>query len=260
MSEKLNDVKKLLTEYINKHNGTLYVYESLLVCFCQPYMIIYEDDKRDGTHNCSIQIDGNLIVSMAYDLDGINVDFEKVKSDAGPHFVQFLRELSIETRKRGVVLSVDNFVPTEYTAHYNRKEQGLVVDYVVIMGYDEYYAGGGQAGPTASISYVENGIAKTKEYVPAEKIINAIPFYTRVWESTSDGLKASTLTMGAQVQWVADSGVEPVWLDEYCQKADFVFNLAGVNRPKNQEEFMTGNFGFASTLLDTLKKYNNTCN
>lgn len=70
MSEKLNDVKKLLTEYINKHNGTLYVYDSLLVCFCQPYMIIYEDDKRDGTHNCSIQIDGSLIVSMAYDLDG----------------------------------------------------------------------------------------------------------------------------------------------------------------------------------------------
>ena len=162
-------------------------------------------------------IDGLMAQVDAYGIDGINIDFEKVKSEAGPHFVQFLRELSIETRKRGVVLSVDNFVPTEYTAHYNRKEQGLIVDYVVIMGYDEYYAGGGQAGPTASISYVENGIARTKEYVPAEKIINAIPFYTRVWESTSDGLKSSTLTMGAQADWVANSGVEPVWLDEYCQ-------------------------------------------
>ena len=48
-------------------------------------------------------------------------------------------------------------------------------------------------------------------------------------------------------------------LEEACSKADFVFNLAGVNRPKNQEEFMQGNFGFASTLLETLKKYNNTC-
>lgn len=48
-------------------------------------------------------------------------------------------------------------------------------------------------------------------------------------------------------------------LEEACQKADFVFNLAGVNRPQNQEEFMQGNFGFASTLLDTLKKYHNTC-
>lgn len=48
-------------------------------------------------------------------------------------------------------------------------------------------------------------------------------------------------------------------LDEYCKNTDFVFNLAGVNRPENNEEFMQGNFGFASTLIDTLKKYNNTC-
>lgn len=152
-----------------------------------------------------------------YGIDGINIDFEKVRDGAGAHFVQFLRELSIETHKRGIVLSVDNYVPTEYTAHYNRKEQGLVVDYVVIMGYDEYYAGCGEAGPNASISYVENGIVKTKESVPAEKIINALPFYTRVWESSSEGPKASTLTMAQQAAWVANAGVEPIWLDEYCQ-------------------------------------------
>lgn len=56
-----------------------------------------------------------------------------------------------------------------------------------------------------------------------------------------------------------DIDTEPSLLDEYCQKADFVFNLAGVNRPKDTSEFMEGNFGFASTLLDTLKKYKNTC-
>ena len=51
----------------------------------------------------------------------------------------------------------------------------------------------------------------------------------------------------------------PEQLDAYCSDCDFVFNLAGVNRPQNQEEFMQGNFGFASTLLDTLKKHKNTC-
>ncbi len=56
-----------------------------------------------------------------------------------------------------------------------------------------------------------------------------------------------------------DIGTDPSLLDEYCQKANFVFNLAGVNRPQNSEEFMQGNFGFASTLLDTLKRHNNTC-
>ena len=59
--------------------------------------------------------------------------------------------------------------------------------------------------------------------------------------------------------YLYDVGSPLSLLEEACQKADFVFNLAGVNRPQNQEEFMQGNFGFASTLLDTLKKYGNTC-
>ena len=65
------------------------------------------------------------------------------------------------------------------------------------------------------------------------------------------------LTVGELYLYDIDS--DPALLETACQKADFVFNLAGVNRPKNQEEFMQGNFGFASTLLDTLKKYRNTC-
>ena len=59
--------------------------------------------------------------------------------------------------------------------------------------------------------------------------------------------------------WEYDIDSVPEQLSEWCQKADFVFNLAGVNRPQNQEEFMQGNFGFASTLLDTLKKHGNKC-
>ncbi|MDE7273767.1 MAG: SH3 domain-containing protein [Lachnospiraceae bacterium] len=162
-------------------------------------------------------IEGLMAQVDSYGLDGINIDFEKVRSDSGTHFVQFLRELSIETRKRGVILSVDNYVPSEYTAHYNRKEQGIVVDYIIIMGYDEHYVGGGAAGSNASISFVENGIVNTKAVVPAEKIINAIPFYTRVWESGPDGLKASTLTMASEADWVNRTGVTPTWADEFCQ-------------------------------------------
>lgn len=175
------------------------------------YEILSSSENRERL------INGLMEQVDTYDIDGINIDFEKVRSDAGTHFVQFLRELSIETRKCGVVLSVDNYVPTEYTAHYNRKEQGLVADYIVIMGYDEYYSGCGEAGPNASINYVENGIIKTKESVPAEKIINAIPFYTRVWESGEGEPDSATLTMANQSTWVANSGVEPVWREEYCQ-------------------------------------------
>lgn len=162
-------------------------------------------------------INGLMAQVDSYGLDGINLDFEKVRSDSGIHFVQFVRELSIETRKRRVVLSIDNYVPSEYTAHYNRREQGIVADYIIIMGYDEHYVGGGAAGSNASISFVEKGIVNTKNVVPAEKIINAIPFYTRVWESGPDGLKASTLTMNAESDWVNRTGATPTWAEEFCQ-------------------------------------------
>jgi len=69
--------------------------------------------------------------------------------------------------------------------------------------------------------------------------------------------RTRNLTIGEIYEYDIDT--DPALLDEFCQKADFVFNLAGVNRPQNPEEFMQGNFGFASTLLDTLKKHNNTC-
>ena len=113
-----------------------------------------------------------------YGFDGFNLDFESLKPEAMPHYVQFIREMSIACRERGLVLSVDNYVPSEYTADYNRKEQGIVADYVIIMGYDEHYAGG-EKGSTASIEFVEKGITDTLLEVPKEKIINAVPFYTR---------------------------------------------------------------------------------
>ena len=74
-----------------------------------------------------------------------------------------------------------------------------------------------------------------------------------------DGKDRTRPTLKIEEVFEYDIDSDPAILDEYCQKSDFVFNLAGVNRPKKTSEFMEGNFGFASTLLDTLKKYKNTC-
>ena len=71
--------------------------------------------------------------------------------------------------------------------------------------------------------------------------------------------KARNYDVAVEAVYEYDLDSTPEQLDEWCQQADFVFNLAGVNRPQNQEEFMKGNFGFASTLLDTLKKHGNNC-
>lgn len=121
---------------------------------------------------------------IRYDIDGINVDFEKISQKCGEHYIQFIRELSVQCRKNDIVLSVDNYVPQNYNQQYHRKEQGVVADYVVIMGYDEHYAGSPEAGSVASYDFVKAGIENTLKDVPADKVINAVPFFTRVWKET----------------------------------------------------------------------------
>lgn len=149
-------------------------------------------------------------------IDGINLDIEGINPSAGPHYVQFIRELSIECRKNGIILSVDNYVPTEYTEFYNRAEQGRVADYVIIMGYDEHHAGG-SAGSVASLPFVTQGIKDTLEVVPNEKVINAIPFYTRVWTEKGDTTTSSALGIAAAKAWVEEKQVELYWQEELGQ-------------------------------------------
>ena len=143
-------------------------------------------------------------------MDGINVDFESLSEDVGTHFLEFLRELSIECHKNNLVLSVDNPVPEDFTSHYDRAEQGRVVDYVIIMGYDEHYVGS-EAGSVASLPWVEQGIQDTLDEVPAKRVINAIPFYTRLWRTTGGNVTSEAIGMDQAQQTIADNNVETYW-------------------------------------------------
>ena len=143
-------------------------------------------------------------------MDGINVDFESLSEDVGIHFLEFLRELSIECHKNNLVLSVDNPVPEDFTSHYDRAEQGRVVDYVIIMGYDEHYVGS-EAGSVASLPWVEQGIQDTLDEVPAKRVINAIPFYTRLWKTTGGNVTSEAIGMDQAQQTIADNNVETYW-------------------------------------------------
>ena len=82
---------------------------------------------------------------------------------------------------------------------------------------------------------------------------------TAALEALRDGKDRTRPNLSVEKLYLYDIDTAVSVLEEGCREADFVFNLAGVNRPQNAEEFMEGNFGFASTLLDLLKKYNNTC-
>lgn len=162
-------------------------------------------------------IDALVAEVQQYGIDGINVDFEQISMDCGEHYIEFIRELSVSCRKNGIVLSVDNYVPTGYTDHYDRREQGIVADYVIIMGYDEHYAGSPEAGSVASVDYVENGIADTVSQVPANKVINAVPFYTRIWETTGSSISSQAVGMATAEEYVAAHNIDVEWNEETCQ-------------------------------------------
>lgn len=179
------------------------------------------DDVRSEVLFASTKARRKLIEKLigdvqAYDIDGINLDIEGIKPSAGPHYIQFIRELSVDCRKEGIVLSVDSYVPSAYTSFYNRAEQGRVADYVIIMGYDEHYAGG-EAGSVASLGYERKGIEDTLREVPAEKVISAIPFYTRVWNVTEEGTTSTAMGITAAKQWVEENQVELYWQEELGQ-------------------------------------------
>lgn len=159
-----------------------------------------------------------IAAAIQYGLDGINVDFEAIPEEAADGYIQFIRELSVKCRKNGFVLSVDVPVPMPYTAHYNRKEQGIVADYVIIMGYDEHHTASEKTGSVASLPFVKNGIVQTLEEVPAEKIISGLPFYTRLWKTDTTGkISSEAYGMNGADDIVANSGVNANWSTDTSQ-------------------------------------------
>ena len=135
--------------------------------------------------------------------DGINIDFEKVNAESAKHYLQFIRELSVACRNNNIVLSVDNYKSASYNSFYDLIEQNAFVDYLVIMGYDEHYAGS-DSGSVASIGFVEEGITGALTQVSNKKLIDAIPFYTRIWTLTTTNGETVTTSKAVGMQAAID--------------------------------------------------------
>lgn len=153
-------------------------------------------------------------------LDGINVDFERILNEnMGEDFAQFIRELSVQCRLNELTLSVDNPVPFHYNECMRREVQGKVCDYVIIMGYDEHLSDDtNDPCSVASIGYVQQGIQKTKEQVPANKVVNGLPFYSILWQTKGADVSDSFLTIANTEDFVARIGNEGVWDEETQQQ------------------------------------------
>lgn len=165
----------------------------------------------------------NEIIAEAikFNLDGINIDFELISLDAGKHFIQFIRELSIKARNNNIVLSIDNYIPMNYSAYYDIEEQATVADYVIIMAYDEHHSTSDVSGSVASIGFVKKAINNSLELADKDKLIIGLPFYTRAWTEVKDGdsIKVSSAAYGmnAGINLLKDNGVEAVWDEESGQ-------------------------------------------
>lgn len=153
------------------------------------------------------------IVGAAVDLglDGINLDFEKLDASCSEPFAQFLRELSVECHKAGLILSADNYVPFHFNEFMRLDVQGAAVDYVIIMGYDEHWHGSKDPGSVASLPYITGGITKTLEKVPAEKVVNALPFYTIMWTTEGANVTDEYLTLNNTADFLSRINKTPVW-------------------------------------------------
>ena len=154
--------------------------------------------------------------AITYELDGINLDFEGLNAESAKYYLQFVRELSVYMRKNQLILSIDNPAYAVYNKFYARDKQAEVADYIINMGYDEHYSGS-EKGSVASINFVKSGIEKSLKEVPKEKLINAIPVYTRLWKEKGDKLSSQALGIEASLKWVSDNKLNVEWKEELGQ-------------------------------------------
>lgn len=148
--------------------------------------------------------------------DGINLDFENVKSSYAKDFLQFVRELSVQCAKAGLVLSTDNYKPEAYNRCYNLAEQSVFVDYIIIMAYDEHYAGS-DAGSVASLQFVKEAVEDTLKDVPSGQLIVGIPFYTRIWTTSGGQTTSKAVSMQAALDQLNSDGQTALWNDDCGQ-------------------------------------------
>ncbi len=257
------------SEYVNyAHQSNLDVWGVLrdfhggINSYDETYQVLSYTSKRENLIN---QV---IAQALQSGIDGINLDFELVSTECGEHYIQFVRELSVKCRQNGLVFSVDNYVPQPYNEHRDLKEQGVVADYVMIMGYDEHTEGSYVAGSVSSYGYVKDGIENALKVVPSEKLVAGIPFYTRLWQETEKSAEQLAEEQGTEAaeysksvtstamgmddasqrleqygvqaqwdestkqnyaQWEADGGVYKIWLEDSASLEEKMKLIKGAN-------------------------------
>jgi spore germination protein YaaH len=162
-----------------------------------------------------------LSYARMYKLQGINIDFENVHTKDKANLVQFVREFTPLAHDQGLVVSIDVTPKSNsemWSAFLDRKSLGKIVDYMMVMTYDEHWASSPKAGSVASLPWVEQSVKRILEEdgVPARKLVLGIPLYTRIWVETKDEngkLKVSSKAYGMETidKLIAERKLKPVF-------------------------------------------------
>lgn len=164
-----------------------------------------------------------LHYAKLYDLDGINIDYENVYTKDGENLTQFMRELRPLAEEQGLIVSIDVTPKSNsemWSAFLDRRALAEVVDYLVLMAYDEHWAASPVAGSVASLPWVRSSVTRILEEddVPPSKLILGIPLYTRVWtETVKDGkteVSSKAIGMDKAQQIIAEKKLKPRFSEE----------------------------------------------
>ncbi len=180
----------------------------------------------------------NQILAFAdtYKFDGVNIDIENIQEDFSSEWVQFMRELYPQLKAKGLIVTVDVYMPSEWSTHYCRNEVSECCDYFMVMAYDQHWASSKTAGSVAEIPWVEEGIKNSLTEVPKEKLVLGIPLYARIWIESPSGLISRAYGMdevqsiitkaGAKVifdkpsgqkyaEFQTEEGAAQIWIEDY---------------------------------------------
>ncbi|WP_214482403.1 glycosyl hydrolase family 18 protein [Bacillus sp. SM2101] len=192
----------------------------------QVWAVFSNDFDPEKTHEAFKDFDTRqkiirqiLQYSQMYELDGINIDIENVNLEDGPLVTQFVREATPYLHEAGLVVSMDVTFISEsenWSKFYEREKLADVVDYMMVMAYDEHWASSPIAGSVASFPWVENNLERILEVIPNDRLILGVPLYTRIWEEKENDngeieVSSKAHSIEFVLEWMNERNLEPAY-------------------------------------------------
>lgn len=204
-------------EYVKKYNDLGYEIWALVDNDFNPELtheILSKSSLRENLINSLLKI------YIDYGFQGINLDFENVHLKTKDYLTQFVRELYPVFREAGITVSMDvtgMSTSENWSLFYDRKRLSETVDYMILMAYDQHWASSPVPGSVAQYTWVEKSILGVLEYIPNNKLILGVPFYTRLWLEKEGKTSSKAISMDTANKFINENNVKLIWDEKSLQ-------------------------------------------